>query len=243
MENFIKHKCGEDFFAAKKIIDLLLIDAPSMFFSGAFILYPKTHHVIQSEALEVDDVNSITSFCAQDSLYLELYTQTSYFVQKHHEEFTPIHVEYLYKSAEESDLRTLASTQEILKAGVIVRKGEEQAVLKKFQDKFPHLETVVAYGAAHPDIAFLNLVSKNATRKNALTQLCQELEVSPSECMAFGDGSSDITFLKECGCGVAMGNATDDVKASADYVTKHVEENGVAYALQRLVLQETQVVH
>ena len=37
--------------------------------------------------------------------------------------------------------------------------------------------------------------------------------------MAFGDGGNDIDMLKFCGIGVAMGNAGDDVKEAADYVT------------------------
>jgi hydroxymethylpyrimidine pyrophosphatase-like HAD family hydrolase len=53
-----------------------------------------------------------------------------------------------------------------------------------------------------------------------------------SECMAFGDGGNDISILKAAGIGVAMCNAADDVKAAADYVTTHVDDNGIANALR-----------
>ena len=51
--------------------------------------------------------------------------------------------------------------------------------------------------------------------------------------MAFGDGGNDIPIIEYAGIGVAMGNATDDVKAAADYVTDTVDEDGVVTALQR----------
>ena len=52
------------------------------------------------------------------------------------------------------------------------------------------------------------------------------------EAMAFGDGGNDISMLKYVGTGVAMGNATDDVKAIADYITDSVQEDGIVSALK-----------
>ena len=55
----------------------------------------------------------------------------------------------------------------------------------------------------------------------------------PLECaMAFGDGGNDIPMLEHVPYSVAMGNANDEVKASAAYVTDHVDEGGVVKALE-----------
>ena len=51
--------------------------------------------------------------------------------------------------------------------------------------------------------------------------------------MAFGDGGNDISMLRHAGIGVAMGNANDNVKAVADYVTTSVDEDGIAHALEQ----------
>ena len=48
--------------------------------------------------------------------------------------------------------------------------------------------------------------------------------------MAFGDGANDITMLQYAGIGVAMGNANDNVKAAADYVTAPIDQDGLAKA-------------
>ena len=49
--------------------------------------------------------------------------------------------------------------------------------------------------------------------------------------MAFGDGGNDISMLRHAGIGVAMGNATDEVKAAANYTTTAVDEDGILNAL------------
>ena len=48
-----------------------------------------------------------------------------------------------------------------------------------------------------------------------------------SETMAVGDGGNDIAMLRHAGIGVAMGNASDEVKACADMVTETVDEDGI----------------
>ena len=50
--------------------------------------------------------------------------------------------------------------------------------------------------------------------------------------MAFGDGGNDITMLSNVGIGVAMGNANENVKLIADYVTDTVDNDGIFKALK-----------
>ena len=56
--------------------------------------------------------------------------------------------------------------------------------------------------------------------------------IAIADTIAFGDGGNDVTILRQAGIGVAMDNATDDVKANADYVTTSVDDDGIANALQ-----------
>ena len=56
------------------------------------------------------------------------------------------------------------------------------------------------------------------------------------EVMAFGDGENDMSMMAEAGVAVAMGNATEPVKAMAGYVTAAVDEDGVSKALRHFGL-------
>ena len=60
--------------------------------------------------------------------------------------------------------------------------------------------------------------------------------ISPEECIAFGDEYNDIEMLKRVGCGIAMGNGTDDAKGVADYVTDTLHDDGIYNACKHFGL-------
>ena len=49
---------------------------------------------------------------------------------------------------------------------------------------------------------------------------------------AFGDSMNDASMFEVCQYGVAMGNAADELKEKADYITEHIECDGIKNALQ-----------
>ena len=74
------------------------------------------------------------------------------------------------------------------------------------------------------------------TKAFALERLAKQLDVNPQEIMAIGDANNDIEMLEYAGLGVAMGNASEHVKSLADAVTDSCEENGVATAIEKFIL-------
>lgn len=60
--------------------------------------------------------------------------------------------------------------------------------------------------------------------------------ILPSEIVAFGDGENDIAMLDYAGIGIAMGNADKEIKEAADYVTTHIDDNGIINGLYYLGL-------
>ncbi|MBO7675387.1 MAG: HAD family phosphatase [Atopobiaceae bacterium] len=69
----------------------------------------------------------------------------------------------------------------------------------------------------------------------ALKDTFDVLGIDQSEVMSFGDAQNDLTMIKWAQIGVAMGNAVDEVKAQASYVTSDNNSDGIADALERLV--------
>jgi len=61
------------------------------------------------------------------------------------------------------------------------------------------------------------------------------MEIPREAICAMGDYENDISMLQYAGLGVAMGNASDVVKAKADYITDTNEEDGVANLIERLL--------
>ena len=80
-------------------------------------------------------------------------------------------------------------------------------------------------------------INKEGTNKGlGLLQLGKSLGISREEIMACGDGGNDVEMLKEVGFAVAMANGSDPVKKAADFVTVSNDEDGVAKAIERFVL-------
>ncbi|TFC12437.1 Cof-type HAD-IIB family hydrolase [Cryobacterium algoritolerans] len=75
----------------------------------------------------------------------------------------------------------------------------------------------------------LSGVNKGST----ILQLLDQLGLDPESAIGIGDSSNDIEMLQVCGVGIAMGNATDAVKAHADEVTTSVLDDGVWNAFRR----------
>ena len=65
---------------------------------------------------------------------------------------------------------------------------------------------------------FLEFVSKNASKGNALETIARSLGIAIEETVALGDGMNDISMLKKAGLGVAVKNASKTVKENADTV-------------------------
>ena len=60
--------------------------------------------------------------------------------------------------------------------------------------------------------------------------------IARQDTIAFGDGPNDFDMLEYAAVGVAMGNAVQALRDIADYVTKKIDEDGVAYAMRELGL-------
>lgn len=82
----------------------------------------------------------------------------------------------------------------------------------------------------------LEINAQDATKGNALLWLADYLSVPVASTIAFGDGENDIPMLKAAGIGIAMGNASDEVKAAADDITLTNDQFGVAAFIRDRVL-------
>ncbi|MDX2273018.1 MAG: Cof-type HAD-IIB family hydrolase [Cyanobacteriota bacterium] len=86
---------------------------------------------------------------------------------------------------------------------------------------------------------FLEATHPQVNKGNAVKYLAEEvLGLRPEQVMTIGDSDNDVEMLAYAGLGVAMGNASAEVQAYADWVAPSVDEDGVAVALETFVLKE-----
>lgn len=104
-------------------------------------------------------------------------------------------------------------------------------------------ETVRKFLVSNPSITTvcggynnLEFTRADANKGVGLRKLAEILGVDPDATMAIGDTENDLAIIEAAGIGVAMGNATDAVKARADYVTTTNTKDGVAAAIEHFIL-------
>lgn len=78
---------------------------------------------------------------------------------------------------------------------------------------------------------FCDVIPAASSKPAGIRATLARYGIGEHEWMAFGDGGNDATMLEAAAIGVAMGNATPEARAAADYVTDDVDHDGVANAL------------
>lgn len=89
---------------------------------------------------------------------------------------------------------------------------------------------------SRPDL--LEIIHKKASKANGIAQLADYLGIKQSEVMAIGDEENDRSMIEYAGLGVVMENGTKSMKEIAQFVTKSNEDDGVAYAVEKFVLNK-----
>jgi len=83
--------------------------------------------------------------------------------------------------------------------------------------------------------AWMDINPEGVSKGSALELLRRRLEVEPMHTVAVGDQRNDLEMLQWAARGVAMGNAPEEVKAVADEVTGHVDDDGLVPVLLSLL--------
>jgi hydroxymethylpyrimidine pyrophosphatase-like HAD family hydrolase len=88
------------------------------------------------------------------------------------------------------------------------------------------------YGRWYP--SFADVTAYGVTKQKGIDEIIRHFDLRLEDTVAFGDGGNDVSMLRHAAIGVAMGQANDDVKAAADYVTTPIDEDGISLAMKHL---------
>ena len=225
--------------ASLKIIEQLSLDGYHIFFDGALVSNPETGEEVYVSPIRSQCVSQIVELAHRLGVNLDLYSTTRYFVEKE-TWASDIRRRFFNIPPNVVDFTKLWPQERIIKGTLTVRSPEEKAKAEIFYQRFNgQLNFSRTTTPAYPDVAFINLVAPDVSKGRALEALTSFLGVPLSEVMAIGDGDNDVSLLSKAGLAVAMGNAQEELKAVADYVTLDVEHQGVAAAVRKFLLPES----
>ena len=117
--------------------------------------------------------------------------------------------------------------KDILQINIYVDKQKEEELQKTV---FTHCEA----SRWNPHFADVNV--KGIDKSTGIKHILEYYQIDVKETISFGDGGNDIPMLKYTHIGIAMGNASDEVKQAASYITDTVDNEGIAKALKHFSL-------
>ena len=85
---------------------------------------------------------------------------------------------------------------------------------------------------------YTEITSQGVNKWNAIEKLIEILNMDKEQVITIGDNANDTMMIENAGMGVIMGNAAPYLKENAKFVTKSNNEDGVAEALEKLILTE-----
>lgn len=99
-----------------------------------------------------------------------------------------------------------------------------------YKNQFPELECIRFHKLGS------DVLPSGMSKAKGVEHFVNLLGYDMDNVYAIGDGLNDKELLQKVGHGVAMGNVIDELKMVADFVTKHVDEDGIEYAFEKLGL-------
>ncbi|MBX9956891.1 HAD family phosphatase [Peribacillus simplex] len=109
---------------------------------------------------------------------------------------------------------------------IFPEKSDRNDMLKLIKKMFPEVDVLL-----HPGHK-LTIVPKGVSKWSGVLYLADHLEVKRTEIVSIGDGLDDMEMIACSGLGVAMGNADEEVRKVAKWVTRSNDQDGVAYMLR-----------
>lgn len=128
------------------------------------------------------------------------------------------------------DYENLPEDMEFGRFMVLGSKGE----IKRFIENMPD-EIKNNYYPVQTAPFLVEIMNKNTNKGYAISQMADKLGYKMEEVMAIGNEKNDIPMLEAAGFAVAMGNAVDELKKHADYITKSNLKSGVGHAIDMLL--------
>ncbi len=218
------------------IINRLSLDGYHIFFDGALVSDPEKSKEVYVEPISEELVRQIVDFAHHHETTLDLYSAAHFFAERE-TWATDIRRQFFGLETTILDFDKIWLQERIIKGTLVVRSPEEKAKADSLRLHFKDSLTFsVTKTPAYPEIDFINVVALEVSKGKALEALVSHLGIALNEVIAIGDGANDVSLLSEAGLAIAMGNAIDELKAVADYVTLDVDHNGVAAAINKFLL-------
>ncbi|MGP1608810.1 MAG: Cof-type HAD-IIB family hydrolase [Clostridium sp.] len=230
--------------------------------NGAIVYDKKEDISIFNGYLTQEKVLEIIEMCEKHSIYYNVYTQNDILTKTLEYNILFYYKENIFKP---NDKKTNINVVEDIRKYIIDNNISEflkitvcdkskiifQNILRKLREiqgidvlDVAHMsKKIIKEGTKYFDVhyCYTEISREGINKWTAIKELANHLNISEKEILTIGDNINDYEMVKNAGIGVAMENGSPKVKEVAAYITKNNQEDGVALAIEKYVLNDAKI--
>ncbi len=224
--------------------------------NGSSIYDIKNNKVIYEKTLSKEKVLDIIKICEENSIYYNIYTESSILTQKLNYNTLVYYNENLKKQDGKKtyiniieNLYKYVKESEIDKYLKITICDDSQVIFKNILKTLKNIKGIDVLDVEHMsrkiiktgsteikvEYFYTEVTAENTDKWNAIKFLAKELGIENKEVLTIGDNINDKTMIENAGLGIAMGNSNPSIKEVADCVVNDNDSSGVAQAINKFV--------
>jgi Cof subfamily protein (haloacid dehalogenase superfamily) len=227
---------GKTRFSGNKIIEALGLTTPGVYLQGLAVHY-HDNSIRHQLTLNPDVARRVITFAEDRGFDVVAYSGTRILVRAIQNGAEELHTRYHEPMPEAvGPLQNILGDTQINKLLIIKQNDPRKVTAIRWQLSMQLNAKEARLTQALSDM--LEVLPPGASKGAALKTLLKEMDVKPEEVLAIGDAENDTEMIQLAGIGVAMGNASEKLKAVAEYVVASNDEDGVAEAVERFVLKK-----
>lgn len=199
-------------------------------YNGGMVYNTKDFSVISEIGLKGKDIKDINKLAKKLGVNLHGYSDRGLLIEER-TELSEEEINIVNIKENIINFDTEIDDNETVVKGILVASPEK---IDEITNKIPN-EYFEKYNIVRSVPFMLEVLNKECHKANGIQKLCEYLNLSRDEVIAIGDAANDQEMIKFAGLGVAMGNASDEIKGIADYVTDTNENDGICKVIDKFI--------
>jgi 5-amino-6-(5-phospho-D-ribitylamino)uracil phosphatase len=232
---------GRQLRSVMHIVERLGVSVPIILANGAVIADPLNKKTILHRPLPWPTAHAVLDVIREHKLWSSVFTHTFEGTDTFYDLEPGFREAYLFIHKDTpfvqqiDDLKSLTHL-EPLKVLLVERPERVKPLADDLRELQKHHDfSLIVSDHDFPGYTFLEVFDPASTKAIGIAQLAETLGIEQSEIVAVGDNVNDLEMILYAGLGVAMGNATEQLKEIADWTTRSNDEDGVAYLIRERI--------
>lgn len=206
------------------------LENPIISYNGGMVKHPRTGEIIHHTPIPATDATALVAYGDRKGLHFNFCLNDQLFI-KAHNQWSELYERRTGVSARAlGDLHKL-NGQEPTKMQILDTPETIDLLLTECSTEFGERLYVT-----RTQVEYIEFMNPQVSKGRALQALADQLGIPNNLIVAFGDGYNDESMMKIAGFRVVMGNSVDEIKDIADYTTDTNQNDGVALAVEHLLL-------